>query len=78
MSHTFALLVPVKTLALAKSRLELDHDHLRAPLMRAFALDAIDPSCPHRRPWARCTSSPTSRGSRSTAQSASPTRGTAT
>ena len=42
MSHTFALLVPVKTLALAKSRLALDHDHLRAPLMRAFALDAID------------------------------------
>jgi 2-phospho-L-lactate guanylyltransferase len=42
MTHTFALLVPVKTLSLAKSRLELGHDHLRAPLMRAFALDAID------------------------------------
>jgi 2-phospho-L-lactate guanylyltransferase len=42
MSHTFALLVPVKTLALAKSRLELGHEHLRAPLMRAFALDAIE------------------------------------
>ena len=42
MSHTFALLVPVKTLTLAKSRLELGHDHLRAPLMRAFALDAIE------------------------------------
>ena len=42
MSHTFALLVPVKALSLAKSRLDLGHDHLRAPLMRAFALDAIE------------------------------------
>ena len=41
MSHTFALLVPVKTLSLAKSRLELGHDQFRQSLMRAFALDAI-------------------------------------
>ena len=41
MSHSFSLLVPVKTLALAKSRLEVGHAGRRAPLMRAFALDAI-------------------------------------
>jgi 2-phospho-L-lactate guanylyltransferase len=41
MSHTFALLMPVKTLALAKSRLEVPQPDQRAPLMRAFALDAI-------------------------------------
>lgn len=39
MSPTFALLVPVKTLALAKSRLE--RPATRGALMRAFALDAI-------------------------------------
>ena len=39
MSPTFALLVPVKTLALAKSRLE--RPATRGTLMRAFALDAI-------------------------------------
>lgn len=39
MSHTFALIVPVKTLSLAKSRLESPAP--RACLMRAFALDAI-------------------------------------
>jgi 2-phospho-L-lactate guanylyltransferase len=41
MSHTFALLMPVKTLTLAKSRLEVSHPEQREPLMRAFALDAI-------------------------------------
>ena len=41
MSHTFALLVPVKTLTLAKSRLEVRRPDQREPLMRAFALDAI-------------------------------------
>ena len=41
MSHTFALLMPVKTLTLAKSRLEVSHADQREPLMRAFALDAI-------------------------------------
>lgn len=41
MSSTFSLLVPVKTLRLAKSRLVLAGDAERAPLMRAFALDAI-------------------------------------
>lgn len=41
MSHTFALLMPVKTLTLAKSRLEVPHPDQREPLMRAFALDAI-------------------------------------
>jgi 2-phospho-L-lactate guanylyltransferase len=41
MSHTFALLIPVKTLTLAKSRLEVRQADQRAPLMRAFALDAI-------------------------------------
>ena len=39
MSQKFALLVPVKTLSLAKSRLE--SPAARASLMRAFALDAI-------------------------------------
>lgn len=41
MSHTFALLMPVKTLTLAKSRLEVPRPDQRAPLMRAFALDAV-------------------------------------
>jgi 2-phospho-L-lactate guanylyltransferase len=41
MSHTFALLVPVKTLSLAKSRLTVTGGGDREPLMRAFALDAI-------------------------------------
>ena len=41
MSHTFALLMPVKTLSLAKSRLEMRRPEQREPLMRAFALDAI-------------------------------------
>ena len=41
MSHTFALLVPVKTLSLAKSRLSVAGAGDREPLMRAFALDAI-------------------------------------
>ena len=41
MSHTFALLMPVKTLTLAKSRLEVPRPDQREPLMRAFALDAI-------------------------------------
>jgi 2-phospho-L-lactate guanylyltransferase len=41
MSHTFALLVPVKALALAKSRLSVAGGGDREPLMRAFALDAI-------------------------------------
>ena len=41
MSHTFALLMPVKTLAMAKSRLEMRRPAQREPLMRAFALDAI-------------------------------------
>jgi 2-phospho-L-lactate guanylyltransferase len=41
MSHSFALLVPVKTLALAKSRLTVGQEAEREPLMRAFALDAI-------------------------------------
>jgi len=41
MSHTFALLMPVKTLTLAKSRLDVPHPAQREPLMRAFALDAI-------------------------------------
>ena len=41
MSHTFALLVPVKTLSQAKSRLSVGGAEDREPLMRAFALDAI-------------------------------------
>jgi 2-phospho-L-lactate guanylyltransferase len=41
MSQTFALLMPVKTLTLAKSRLEVPEPDQREPLMRAFALDAI-------------------------------------
>ncbi len=41
MSHSFALLVPVKTLSLAKSRLSVEPEQSRAALMRAFALDAI-------------------------------------
>ena len=41
MSHTFALLMPVKTLTLAKSRLGVTHPDQREALMRAFALDAI-------------------------------------
>ena len=41
MSHSFALLVPVKALALAKSRLTVAGPDRREPLMRAFALDAI-------------------------------------
>ena len=41
MSHSFALLVPVKTLTLAKSRLGEGADDGREELMRAFALDAI-------------------------------------
>ena len=41
MSHTFALLVPVKTLTLAKSRLVMAGNDERRSLMRAFALDAI-------------------------------------
>ncbi len=39
MSRKFSLLVPVKTLARAKSRLAARDE--RAPLMRAFAFDAI-------------------------------------
>ena len=42
MSHSFALLVPVKTLTLAKSRLGTGRGDGREDLMRAFALDAID------------------------------------
>lgn len=41
MSHTFALLMPVKTLTMAKSRLDVPQPAQREPLMRAFALDAI-------------------------------------
>jgi 2-phospho-L-lactate guanylyltransferase len=41
MSHSFALLVPVKALSLAKSRLSVSGGAGREPLMRAFALDAI-------------------------------------
>lgn len=41
MSSTFALLVPVKTLTLAKSRLDVTGPAGREPLMRAFALDAV-------------------------------------
>src|SRR4051794_25868499 len=41
MSHTFALLVPVKALSLAKTRLSVGDSGEREPLMRAFALDAI-------------------------------------
>jgi 2-phospho-L-lactate guanylyltransferase len=41
MSHTFALLVPVKNLSRAKSRLSLAGAADREPLMRAFAIDAI-------------------------------------
>jgi 2-phospho-L-lactate guanylyltransferase len=41
MSLRFALLVPVKTLTLAKSRLAVAPGDQREPLMRAFALDAI-------------------------------------
>ncbi len=41
MSHTFALLVPVKSLALAKTRLSIAVAGDREALMRAFALDAI-------------------------------------
>jgi 2-phospho-L-lactate guanylyltransferase len=41
MSHTFALLVPVKALTLAKSRLAVTGLQDREALRRAFALDAI-------------------------------------
>lgn len=41
MSSTFALLVPVKTLTLAKSRLAVRGRVGREQLMRAFALDAV-------------------------------------
>lgn len=41
MPHSFALLVPVKTLTIAKSRLATGRDDDREDLMRAFALDAI-------------------------------------
>lgn len=41
MSPSFALLMPVKTLSLAKSRLQVQRAGRRGPLMRAFALDAI-------------------------------------
>ncbi len=41
MSPTFALLVPVKTLSRAKSRLTVGGHAARESLMRAFALDAI-------------------------------------
>ena len=41
MSPTFALLVPVKSLNLAKSRLGASQRQRRELLMRAFALDAI-------------------------------------
>lgn len=41
MSPTFALLVPVKTLALAKSRLDVGGRVGREQLMRAFVLDAV-------------------------------------
>jgi 2-phospho-L-lactate guanylyltransferase len=41
MSPSFALLVPVKTLTLAKSRLAIGRGGDREDLMRAFALDAI-------------------------------------
>ncbi len=41
MSQPFALLVPVKTLTLAKSRLEVSRPDHRELLMRAFALDAL-------------------------------------
>ncbi|GAB3664232.1 2-phospho-L-lactate guanylyltransferase [Nocardioides korecus] len=46
MSPTYALLVPVKSLARAKTRLE--PGHRREPLMRAFALDALQAAagCP--------------------------------
>jgi 2-phospho-L-lactate guanylyltransferase len=41
MSQRFALLVPVKLLTLAKSRLEVTGAAGRAPMMRAFATDAL-------------------------------------
>lgn len=42
MSPTFALLVPVKILARAKTRLEVTDAPSRSALMRAFALDALE------------------------------------
>ena len=42
MSEKFALLVPVKTLSRAKSRLVGTDADTRVALMRAFAMDAID------------------------------------
>jgi 2-phospho-L-lactate guanylyltransferase len=41
MSQRYALLVPVKTLSLAKSRLSAPRAHERAELMRAFARDVL-------------------------------------
>jgi 2-phospho-L-lactate guanylyltransferase len=41
MTHAFALLVPVKDLTRAKSRLSMAGAADREPLMRAFAIDAI-------------------------------------
>lgn len=41
MAATFALLVPVKTLTRAKSRLGVSDPHLRQRLVRAFAYDAL-------------------------------------
>ena len=62
MSHTFALLVPVKALALAKSRLGVGQ-HRRARAADARLRPGRDrrgaAQCPRS---ARCTSSPTSRG----------------
>jgi 2-phospho-L-lactate/phosphoenolpyruvate guanylyltransferase len=42
MSQRYALLVPVKTLSLAKSRLTSPQGEARAELMRAFAHDVLD------------------------------------
>jgi 2-phospho-L-lactate guanylyltransferase len=41
MSHSYAVLVPVKTLSLAKSRLSAPQAHERVELMRAFARDVL-------------------------------------
>jgi 2-phospho-L-lactate guanylyltransferase len=41
MSQRYALLVPVKTLSLAKSRLSAPEAHERVELMRAFARDVL-------------------------------------
>ena len=62
MSHTFALLVPVKTLSLAKSRLELGHDRPACSAHARLRARRDRGGRPHRVRGPGATSSPTSPG----------------